>query len=742
METQNQIKRTLGQPENIDRIRRRLTGPEVPGRTALAAELCRDLNFFDPVGNAQLGTCAKALRDLERQGHFVLPASARAPQKQRSPRRLLDPVPLPVNVPDSVGEVDGLQLVLVEGEEHLRLWNEMMIREHPWGAGPLVGRQLRYLIGSEHGWLGGLGFGASALQLRDRDRWIGWDRATHRVHLHRVVGLCRFLIRTEARCHNLASWVLGRCMDRLPSDFEARYGLRPWLVETFVEPGHLGTCFRATNWEQIGHTQGRGRQDRENAYEESVKEIYIYPLDRSFRTLLGVPPPLDTNSALGVAEGIDGEHWAEHEFGGAQLGDRRLTQRLVASAAALAQSPGRAFCGAVKSDWPAVKAHYRFIDQPDDSAVTMENILAPHRQQTIRRMKSHEIVLAIQDGSDLNYSGRPQCQGLGVIGTNQTGAQSSGLHLHSTLAVTATGTPLGVLRAECAARQPRPKEDERPSSAVPIEEKRTFSWIQSYRDCVSAAREVPKTRIVSVSDREADFFELFDEQRNNPGVDLLVRAMHDRTITKGVTLFDVVRESPVRGNAQILVRRESARHKTSKAHARPVRLKRTAEVSLRYHQTELRPAKYLSHLAPITLWVVHVLEEHPPEDAEPIEWFLLTTFEVDSAEQVKECLSWYCLRWRIEDWHRVLKSGCQVEHLAHRTAVRLRRSIAINLVIAWRIMVMTLLGREQPELPADVVFSDLELEVLTAMAKKTPESAEGARSGRASRRAHRGLRRS
>lgn len=718
METQNQIKRTLGTSENLERIRQRLTGPEVPHRSALAGELCRDLRFFDARGKEQLGTCLKALRDLEQQGHFVLPASAGVERRTLSPRRLSEPVPLPVDVPDSVGAVKGLHLALVNGEQQMRLWNEMMIGEHPWGAGPLVGRQLRYLIGSEHGWLGGLGFGASALQLQDRDRWIGWDLAARRNHLHGIVGLCRFLIRTEVRCHNLASWVLGRCMDRLPDDFEARYGLRPWLVETFVEPEHSGTCFRAANWERIGHTQGRGRQDRDGVYGESVKEIYVYPLDRSFRTLLGLPPPIDTTSALAVEDGIAADQWAGLEFGGAHLGDTRLSRRLVESAHTLAQSPGRAFCGAVTSDWPAVKGYYRFIDQPDDSAVTMESILAPHRARTIRRMKSHKTVLCIQDGTDLNYSGRPQCTGLGVIGTNQTGATSGGLHLHSTLAISTDGVPLGVLRADCVARQPKPKEDERPSSAIPIEEKKTFSWIESYRDCVNVARELPATRVVSVTDREADFFELFNEHRENPGVDLLVRAKHDRGTTEGATLFEAVRKTPVRGELRISVDRQSARPKKSKQKARAERPGRTAEVSLRYHRTELRPPPYLKDLAPIALWVVHVVEEHAPADVEPLEWFLLTTLEVDSVEQAEACLRWYCLRWRIEDWHRVLKSGCQVERLAHRSALRLRRAIAINLVIAWRIMVMTLLGREQPELPADVMFSDIEIEVLAAFAKK------------------------
>ena len=104
--------------------------------------------------------------------------------------------------------------------------------------------------------------------------------------------------------------------------------------------------------------------------------------------------------------------------------------------------------------------------------------------------------------------------------------------------------------------------------------------------------------------------------------------------------------------------------------------------------------------------------------AAPVEWFLLTTVDITSPEDAVQCLRWYCLRWRIEDFHRVLKSGCRIERIAHETAERIRRAIAINLVIAWRIMLMTLLGRETPELPPEVLFSDVELQVLRAYAKK------------------------
>jgi hypothetical protein len=717
VESQNQIKRTLSRPDSLERIRELLDGPETLLRTTLADQVCQQFSFFDAQGQKQLGTCLKALTDLEREGHFVLPPSATGKNRKLTPRRLAEPVPPAVDVPATADAIKGLRLVLVTTEQEIRLWNELMIREHPRGAGPFVGRQLRYLIGSDHGWLGGLGFAASALQLRDRDQWIGWDVKRRRSQLHRVVGLSRMLIRTDVHCHNLASRVLGLCLPQFRRDFKTRYGFHPWLVETFVEPEYRGTCFRAANWQLIGLTEGRGRQDRDRAMPESVKEIYVYPLEASFRTLMGVPPT-DRGRALALDDGIEADTWAAAEFGGALLGDTRLTRRLVSSATTAAKQPGRAFCAAAKGDWPAVKGYYRMIDSPDHSAVTMENILLPHRERTVQRMKSHDTVLCIQDGSDLNYSGLDKCAGLGTIGTNQTGANSRGLHLHSTLAVTADGIPLGVLKAQCAAPEAKSKEDDRPSGAIPIEEKKTFSWIVGFRDCVALAEKVPDTQLVGVMDREADIFELFDEQRRNSSVDLLVRAKHDRNTTSDTTLFDAVGKGPIRSHLRIQVPRQSARPKKSKQKARPGRAKRMADVCLRYQSVELRPPTYLRDRDPITLRIIHVIEEHPPEGVEPIEWFLLTTLEVEFAEQAETCLRWYCLRWRIEDWHRVLKSGCHVEALAHESATRLCRAIGIKLVIAWRIMLMTLLGREQPELPPEVLFSDVEIEVLAAYGKK------------------------
>ena len=718
MKLQNQIKRTLSHPEAIVYIRQLLEQEDVGSRTELAEWCCEEFGFQDPRGENQLGGCLKGLRELEAKGWFKLPPTEMQKGKP-SPRRLAAAVPKPEGVPGEVGAVCGLELVLVEQESQMRIWNELMIGDHPQGAGPLVGRQVRYLVGSEHGWLGGFGFAAPALQLADRDRWIGWDAEQRRAHLHGVVCLSRFLIRPQVECRNLASRLLSMSLERMMGDFQRRYHYRPWLVESFVDTSRFsGACYRAANWILVGQTQGRGRQDRFSKREKSIKDIYVYPLEKNFRARLDLPEGAGLGP-LDVAEGLDAKNWAKQEFGGARLGDARLSQRLVDIAGSKAEKPGRAFTGVAEGDWPAVKAYYRFIDHADEAAISMAHILQPHRERTIQRMKGQRTVLCIQDGSDLEYTSLAQCEDLGVIGTNQTGAQSRGLHLHSTLAVAPNGLPLGVLRATCVAPKLKSPDEKRPSYAIPIEEKDTFCWIEGLRDTMEAAARMPQTRVINVCDREADFFELFDEQRRNPSVDLLVRANHNRVITEDpFKLFEAVRQAPLQTKVQVHVPRQSARPKLSKTKAKPKRPSRSAELEVRYQRIQLRPSKYYSGKAPLDIWVVHAVEAAPPEGAPPVEWFLLTTVDIRAAEDAVQCLRWYCLRWRIEDFHRVLKSGCGVEEIAHETAERIRRAIAINLVIAWRIMLMTLLGRETPELPPEVLFSDIELQVLRAYAKK------------------------
>ena len=241
MDTQNQIKRTLSRPAAIDYVAGLLKIHESLRRSELVDFLCEQFEFHDVRGQRQRDGCMKALRELEAAGHFTLPA-ARGKTGPNTPKRLPEPVADPTGVPAKAGEVRGLELIRVDSEKYMRIWNEMMIREHPRGHGPLVGRQVRYLIGSEHGWLGALGFAAPALQLAERDRWIGWDVTQRGAYLHTVVNMSRFLIRPSVHCTNLASRLLATAVQRLPDDFAQLYNYRPWLIESFVDRARfLGT---------------------------------------------------------------------------------------------------------------------------------------------------------------------------------------------------------------------------------------------------------------------------------------------------------------------------------------------------------------------------------------------------------------------------------------------------------------------------------------------------------------------
>lgn len=744
----HQIKRALSAPERIAFVRELLQRGAVRHRTALAVRVCERFRFHDPRGQAQLSGCLKALRELERAGHFRLPPPQVRPGL-RQVRRLGTPVPAPEGVPGQVDQVQGLQLVLVTSPALLAIWNELIQAEHPQGAGPLVGRQLRYLIGSAHGWLGAVGFAAAALQLAARDAWIGWDAPMRRAHLDGIVGMSRFLIRPAVRCRNLASKALHLAVAALRRDFARHYGHAPWLVESFVDrAAHAGTCYQAANWIRIGQTQGRGRQDRFNRGASSIKDIYVYPLQRDFRAQLGLAPEAG-GGPLPLAAGLDGQQWAQHEFGGAPLGDARLSRRLVKVAQAKAQAPDLAYTGVAQGDWAAIRAYYRLIDQPADAdavdelgqangadaaaGVTMANILRPHRSRTLRRMMAQDTVLCVTDGTELDYNNLRQCEGLGVIGTNQTGARSRGLHLHTTMAVAPNGLPLGVVEADCDA--PAGRADKH----APREQKKTFKWIKHHRALVQVAGQMPNTRLIQVCDREADFFELFDEQRQSGRVHVLVRAKHDRILRTAAAaqatqsgaepaaqdtpaalakLFAAASQAPVLSKVGVAIGRQSARPKRARQQARAQRAARCAQLTVRALTVRLPPPPSQAGKPPIELQAVHAREDDPPPERDAVQWLLLTTLPVATAEQAEQCLRCYALRWRIEDWHRILKSGCAIEDFAHETAERLRRAVAINLVIGWRIMLMTLLGREMPQLPAETLFTDIEVRTLCAYARK------------------------
>ena len=710
MRRQSQILQTLRAPEPRARLEHIVAQGAFASRAALGREVCAQFGFVDARGTAQLAGCLKALAMLETARQIALPPP-RPHGHRPSPRCLEAPVPAPVEVPAQVHDVEGLRLVVVEDEELRRVWNTLLAVEHPHGTTTFVGCQVRYLIGSAHGWLGAAGLSASALHLRARDAWMGWSDAQRKTHLHRVVCLSRFLIRPAVRCRHLASHVLGRVLRRVGADFEARYHYRPWLVETFVEPEHEGTSFKAANFVCVGHSAGRGRCDRDHARARTVKSVYMYELEAHWRRHLGVAR-VEGAPSLAPGEGLDSAQWAANEFAGAPLADERLSARLVKSAGLLASCPGQAL---TTHDRAAVKGYYRLIDHPADSAVTPANIVAAHRARTVQRMREHDTVLCIQDGTDLSFATRPGCEGLSIIGRNQTSAETLGLHLHLTLAVSDAGLPLGVLR--CGFDTPAGGEGESKAGKDGAKDNKMRRWLEGLRDVAEAASQLAThTRVISVMDREADFFELFHEQRRvGGGVEVLVRAKHDRRLGEGAPkLFATLRNASADGQVAIEIDRQSERRKSSRKQARPARSARVVRAEVHYRALTV-PAP-IAGAEPVALWAVHVRESVAPEGEKPLEWFLLTSVRVDGVETAVELIGYYLRRWRVEDFFRVLKSACRAEHLGFHRAERLQRAITIQAVIAWRVMLMTLHAREVPHCDAQLMFTDMELRFLAAYA--------------------------
>ncbi len=719
MDTQNQIGRVLALPENTALISQMAQAAKDRGPCKLAEEVCDHFGFFNAKGERQLSTCVSALRGLERRGKIEMPAAIRPGRGQRKPLRLGDPVPAPRKLPTSVGRMRQLELERVDTPEQRATWNELIIREHPYGDRPLVGTQIRYLIRSEHGYLGALGFSAAALALADRDAWIGWNSDTRTQYLNRVLGLSRLLIRDGLQCKNLASKVLSMACGRIEKDFKERYNFGIYMLESFVDPNqHDGASYRAANWTRIGQTRGRGRQDRYTERKETRKDIYVYVLHPRFRELMDCSIEVQPQ---GIAEGLEGDGWARQEFQEAVLGDVRRNERLVEMVQGKGRQPNASWLEIAEGNRHRAKAFYRLIDVKDPEAMKLSDMLQGHIRNTHRRMANERVILCPQDSTDLNYAELLACEGLGFIGKSAGQNVTQGLRLHSTLAMTDKGIPLGVLGAECEARKELPEDEKgRNFRTVPIEQKESVRWLNSVERCIDASQFMKEAMIVNIADREGDIFDVLARAAHAPRVHMLVRALHDRRTESSATLFESVRESPLQGELSVEVPRQSARRARKGQPARESSAARDVKVEVRFQSCSIYPPQDGVNAGrnPVSAWILHLKECSPPSGQEPLEWYLITTLPINSIKDAQRIIGWYCLRWRIEEWHRILKSCCEIETHAHRYAHRLKRVIAIDLVVAYRIMVLTLLGRECPELPAEELFSKTEIKVLKSWSKK------------------------
>jgi len=670
---------------------------EHPGisRVALSRRICEDLRWRSRNGRLKEVNCRVALLKLHRAGALRLP-EARPFGGRRRARAAREAVAQEALIQGRLKEVGPVQLIPVGSAESeaSRLWNDLMDRYHYLGSGPLCGAQLRYLIRSaSHGWLGGLAFSAAAWKVRARDRWIGWSPETREQNLHQVVGNSRFLLLPHLRVPHLASHVLGRALRRLSKDFRQRYGYEPLLVETFIEQERFaGTCYRAANWIEVGHTQGRGRQDRGHRGGSGIKRVFVYPLHEQARERLGA-------SALArpvrVAKCVP-QDWAQEEFGAAALGDRRLNRRLLTIARDFYARPQAQIPQACQSR-ARTKAAYRFLEHPHTS---MDVLIEAHRQSTCQRIAAHKIVLCPQDTTSLNYSTHPATANLGPIGSKREGI--IGLMVHDTMAFSIEGTPLGLLDVQCWARQAEQFGKKHRRKQRPIEDKESYKWLASYQRVAEAQHQCPGTMLVSIGDREADIYELFHLGLQDPrGPKLLVRAEQDRLLADGQGhLWSSVAGQPLAAIQELHVpRRESF----------PARV---ARLEVRFAEVRLKPPKDKAKLGPLKLWAVLAEEAQAPAGVEPLCWMVLTSCAVQRFEEALEKLDWYTKRWGIEVYHKTLKSGCKVEERQLGDAASIEACLAIDMVVAWRVYHLAKLGRETPDIPCTVFFEDAEWKAL------------------------------
>jgi Transposase DNA-binding/Transposase Tn5 dimerisation domain len=387
-------------------------------------------------------------------------------------------------------------------------------------------------------------------------------------------------------------------------------------------------------------------------------------------------------------------NWAVNEFADAELGDVRRTKRLVELAHVLAQHPTAALpeaCG----DGAMLKAAYRFFSNDD---IDPQDVLSSHIASTYSRLDKVPLVLAVQDTTEVDWTGHPATTGLGPLG--HTACQ--GLHVHSTLAFTPERVPLGLLAQHVWARDPDDVGKRKRRKQLPMSQKESQKWLTSLEAVFNARDCCAPTRFVSVGDREADVFDLLAAERP-AGVELLVRAAWDRCV-----------EVPERYVWATVAAQPVVEHLTLQVPRRGTQPGREATLALRFCPLTLCPPRHRKSagLPSVALWAVQVREIDPPMDVKPIEWLLLTTVEVRTAADAIERVTWYVCRWGIEVWHRILKSGCRIEARQLATGERLQRCLTLYSVIAWRVFYAIMLARAVPEMPCNVLLEIEEWQAL------------------------------
>ena len=414
--------------------------------------------------------------------------------------------------------------------------------------------------------------------------------------------------------------------------------------------------------------------------------------------------------------------WAANEFKEVDLGDKRLNLRLIKLCDTFSKAPESPINQACV-DWAETKAAYRFFKNEN---VDIDQIISAHREKTSDRAANHRTVLAIQDTSYLVYTNHTKTKGLGDIslkkGKNIDEIHSRGLVMHTCLAITTKGMPLGLFDLKIFSRELRPDHERRSKGGrgvhdvLPVEDKESYRWIGALQ---TTTKVTEKTQVITVCDRECDFYDFFKAAEKN-GSAVLVRASQNRTVNrrsryaeKEVSkLWEHIMSKPTAGSYIVNI---SAQEKTRHCKGRKARI---SQMEVRFGGFKMNPPrnnpKHKKELLPnIQMYAIHVHEKHPPKGEDAVEWMLITNQPVATFDEACERICWYSYRWRIEMYFKVLKSGFRVEACRLGTADRLICYLTLMSIVAWRLFAITLIARTNPSMSCSEFMSELEWTVLS-----------------------------
>jgi hypothetical protein len=404
--------------------------------------------------------------------------------------------------------------------------------------------------------------------------------------------------------------------------------------------------------------------------------------------------------------------WIERELVGSEFTDVRLNKRFRKLFQQLSEGTGESI-PLVCQDWANTKAAYRFLS---NHRVNEGDILAGHFQSTRERFTAtNSTVLVLHDTTEFNYH-RENIQSVGILHRLPVGRHLNGqlqhyvvcgIQMHSSLAVTTDGLPLGLTATKFWTRSKFTgcnalKKKINPTR-VPIEKKESIRWLENLQQSTALLND--PERCVHIGDRESDIYELFC-RAEAIGTHFLVRTCVDRLAGDGKhTIADEMREVRVRGLHRIQVTDERGQQSE-------------AILEIRYRRIRVLPPIGKQKQYPeLMLTVIHAQERGAPNGRERIDWKLITDLPVRSRNEAIEKLKWYSMRWKIETFHKILKSGCKAEESRLRTAQRLTNLIAVFCILSWRIFWLTMMNRAVPDASPALAFTALEIRLLDRLTK-------------------------